>query len=179
MKFNACGVSRRYEYATPLHWPLVTNELSARMMFVPPSRSGPPESPKHVPPLLTWYLMNSSLIELLLAISVDGAKNLVNAAPGTGLQGPPQGPPPLMKFWTPKPTKSTGVPIGSVSTSPCVGSAPYLPLVALDGIGPQLFVPERFGGTAQPSVVKITTATSCVSKPGRPPPVPSPNCGSK
>src|SRR6185437_1928435 len=123
--------------------------------------------------------MNSSLIEFLLAINVDGAKNLVNASPGTGLHGPPHGPPPLMKFWTPKPTKSMGVPIGSVSTRPSEGRAPYWLLVAPGGIGPQLLVPLRPGGTAQPSLVKITTATSWVSNPGKPPPAPSANCGSK
>jgi hypothetical protein len=48
----------------------VTKELTARTVFVPPSKSGPPESPKHVPPLFACSLMNSSLIELLLATSV-------------------------------------------------------------------------------------------------------------
>src|SRR3954463_3934134 len=79
---------------------LATNELTAKTMLVPPSRFGPPESPKHVPPLLECSLMNSSLMELLLAISVVDAKNRVVASPGCFLQGPPQGPPPLTKFCT-------------------------------------------------------------------------------
>ena len=52
------------------------NELVARTMLVPPSKIGTPESPKQVPPL-ECSLMNSSLIELLLATRVVAAKNRV------------------------------------------------------------------------------------------------------
>jgi len=45
------------------------------------------------------------------------------ASPGCFLQGPPQGPPPLTKFCTPYPTRSTRVPMASVSTSPGMGVA--------------------------------------------------------
>ena len=58
-----------------------TKELVARTMFVPPSRFGPPESPKQVPPLLECSLRNSPLIELLLATRVVAAKNLVVESP--------------------------------------------------------------------------------------------------
>jgi hypothetical protein len=51
--------------------------LTPRTMLVPPSRLGPPESPKQVLPLLECNLMNSSLMELLLAISVVAAKKRV------------------------------------------------------------------------------------------------------
>jgi len=98
---RASAVSTRYEYVWPEQMELATNELTARTMLVPPSRFGPPESPKQVPPLLECSLMNSSLIESLLAISVVDAKNRVVASPGCFLHGPPHGPPPLTKFCTP------------------------------------------------------------------------------
>jgi hypothetical protein len=66
-----------------------------------PSRLGPPESPKQVPPLFECSLMNSSLMELLLATKLVDAKNRVVASPGCFLHGPPHGPPPLTKFCTP------------------------------------------------------------------------------
>src|SRR4051812_15681501 len=47
------------------------------MTLVPPSRLGPPDSPKQVPPLFEWSLRNSSLIELLLATRVVAAKKRV------------------------------------------------------------------------------------------------------
>ena len=71
---------------------LATKELTARTMLVAPRRFGPPESPKHVPPLLECSLMNSPLIELLLPIRVVGAKNRVVESPGCFLHGPPHGP---------------------------------------------------------------------------------------
>jgi hypothetical protein len=80
--------------------------------------------------------MNSSLMELLLAIKVVAAKNRVVASPGCFLHGPPHGPPPLTKFCTPYPTRSTEVPMGSVSTRPGEGSAAYWPSVAEAGMGP-------------------------------------------
>src|SRR5207249_9589900 len=46
---SADYVSMRYEYVFPAQTSLFRNEFSARTMFVPPSRSGPPESPKHEP----------------------------------------------------------------------------------------------------------------------------------
>jgi hypothetical protein len=47
---SASAVSTRYEYVLPEQMALATNELTARTMLVPPSRLGPPESPKQVPP---------------------------------------------------------------------------------------------------------------------------------
>ena len=52
---------------------LATKELTPITTLDPPARLGPPESPKHVPPLLEWILMNSSLMLLLLWTSVLGA----------------------------------------------------------------------------------------------------------
>ena len=60
----------------PLQMLFAPNELVARTMLVPPSKIGTPESPKQVPPL-ECSLMNSSLIELLLATRVVAAKNRV------------------------------------------------------------------------------------------------------
>jgi hypothetical protein len=51
MKLKMSGRSIRCEYATPVQLWLATKELTARMRFVPPRRSGPPESPKQTPPL--------------------------------------------------------------------------------------------------------------------------------
>ena len=72
----------------PLQMLFATNELVASTMFVPPNRFGPPESPKQVPPLLECSLMNSPLMELLLATNVVVAKNRVVESPGSFLQGP-------------------------------------------------------------------------------------------
>ena len=48
-------MSTRFEYVTPLQ-PLPTNELIARIVLVPARRFGPPESPKHAPPLsCEWF----------------------------------------------------------------------------------------------------------------------------
>src|SRR6476469_2009470 len=115
----------RYEYVLLVQIALATKELTASTVCVPPSRFGPPESPKHVPPVFECSLMNSPLMLLLLCTRVVGAKNRVNALPVDFLQGPPHGPPPFRKSWTPKPTRSTGVFIASPSTRFSAGKAPY------------------------------------------------------
>jgi hypothetical protein len=97
---RASAVSTRYEYVWPEQMELATNELTARTMLVPPSSFGSPESPKQVPlgspespkqvpPLLECSLMNSSLIESLLAIKVVAAKKRVVASPRCFLHGRP------------------------------------------------------------------------------------------
>ncbi len=80
---------------------LATNELIPTTMFVPLSRFGPPESPKQVPDGFECNFRNCELIVSFEVISVVWPKNRVNASPWRGLQGPPQGPPPRMKFWSP------------------------------------------------------------------------------
>ncbi len=47
---STSGVSIRKEYPTPEQLMFVTYELTPSTISVPPSRSGPPESPKQVPP---------------------------------------------------------------------------------------------------------------------------------
>ena len=70
MKLRISGRSTRGEYVTPAQLPFVTKELTASTTLVPPSTFGPPESPKHVPPLpcagFAVSLMNSGLITSLL-----------------------------------------------------------------------------------------------------------------
>src|SRR4051812_46159868 len=108
-----------------------TKELTARTTFVPPSRFGPPLSPKQVPPLLLCSLMNSALSRSLLAINDVRANNRDAEAPSYF------GPPPSTSPSTPYPTTSTRVLIASLFTRFCDGSAPYCPFVTLDGMGPQ------------------------------------------
>src|SRR5262245_66390047 len=43
-------MSTRCEYPTPEQFHFVTNEFTPSTVVVPPSRSGPPESPKQKPP---------------------------------------------------------------------------------------------------------------------------------
>jgi len=50
------------------------DELTAKTMFVPPIRFGPPESPKQVPPLFRVQLDELAADLLLLATSVVCAK---------------------------------------------------------------------------------------------------------
>src|SRR6476620_6693938 len=109
---------------------LATKEFTARTTLVPPSRLGPPESPKQVPPLFECSLMNSSARVSLLATSVVEAKKRVAEAPSDFLQLGSQGPPPLTKPCTPYPTTSTAVLLASVSTRLACGRVPYWPLVA-------------------------------------------------
>src|SRR4029450_3125090 len=47
---STSGVSIRKEYPTPEQLTFVTYELTPSTISVPASRSGPPESPKQVPP---------------------------------------------------------------------------------------------------------------------------------
>ena len=68
MKSSAYPTSTRFEYVTPLQRPFVTNELTDRIVSVPASRFGPPESPKQVPPLPCEWLAES--FRILVA---DGA----------------------------------------------------------------------------------------------------------
>src|SRR5512133_2895461 len=101
---------------------LATNELTARTTLVPPSRFGPPESPKQVPPLLECSLMNSSASVSLLATNVVGAKKRVAEAPSDFLQFGSHGPPPLTKPWTPYPTRCVAgvlIRLGSKLTRTC------------------------------------------------------------
>src|SRR6476620_3566991 len=156
-----------------------TNELVASTMLVPPSRFGPPESPKQVPPLLECSLMNSSLIELLLATRVVAAKNRVAESPGDFLQFGSHGPPPFRKFCTPYPTTSTLLFIARLSTRFRRGRAPYWPIVAAAGTGPHRKVLTDPIGVVQPGSPKMITALSWVSNPGNPPLPPMTNCGSK
>ena len=69
-------MSTRYEYVTPLHRSFESNEFTARIVFVPASRSGPPESPKQTPPSLACSLMKLSLIRA--AKRVQGAVVVVS-----------------------------------------------------------------------------------------------------
>jgi len=50
IQLRTAGISTRAEYPFPEQFTLVTYELTASTVSVPPRRSGPPESPKQVPP---------------------------------------------------------------------------------------------------------------------------------
>ena len=88
---STSGMSTLCEYVTPLQFPFVTYELTARTVSVPPSRSGPPESPKQVPPLprpgLAVSRMNSSACVKLPDTSSVGANKRTRNPVQTG--GPP------------------------------------------------------------------------------------------
>ena len=63
----ACCVSTRYEYVFESQVVPPPNELTARIVFVPATRSGPPESPWQTPTLFACNFRNSLEITLLLA----------------------------------------------------------------------------------------------------------------
>src|SRR4051794_19714286 len=162
MKLCAVGVSSRRSYPTPLQLPLVPKDVSARSRLEPRRNIGPPESPKHWPPLpcevVLEILMNSPFLPTPMLSSRDVAANRVKNASGCFLQFGSHGSG-LPKCCTPYPTMSSVVPVGSLVSKFNGGSLPYT-------------------GIETDSSSTIS-ATSCVSKPGRPPAQPEQNWGSQ
>ena len=64
----------------------VPNDVTAMNVVLPARNAGPPESPKHVPPLLELNFTNSELIEKLLAVSLACVAKRVKNASGVGVQ---------------------------------------------------------------------------------------------
>src|SRR6266516_1105681 len=95
MKLWASAVSRRKSSPTPLQFPFVPKEVSAISVRVPPRKIGPPESPKHWPPLpfdtLPEIFTNSSSLPLPTLRRFEVAPKRVKKASGCFLQLGSQG----------------------------------------------------------------------------------------